>query len=88
MNKLKLRINKIFNYIYYEKFYQKHHFDWGKYPNRSQLIQDIIDFKKYKSYLEIGCDLEYYNKNRTPLRAINHNFVRIMSGMGGISYST
>ena len=63
MKKLKLRINKIFNYIFNEKFYQKHHFDWGKYPNRSQLIQDIIDFKKYKSYLEIGCDDDVnYNK--------------------------
>ena len=63
MKKLKLRINKIFNYIFNEKFYQKHHFDWGKYPNRSQLIQDTIDFKKYKSYLEVGCDDDVnYNK--------------------------
>ena len=63
MNKVKLRINKIFNYIFNEKFYQKHYFDWGKYPNRSQLIQDIIDYKKYKSYLEIGCDDDVnYNK--------------------------
>ena len=30
--------------------------NWGDYPNRTELIQKIIDLKEFKSYLEIGCD--------------------------------
>jgi len=56
MNKFKLRINKIYNYIVNEKFYKKHNFNWGEYPSRSHLIQRVINEKNFKSYLEIGCD--------------------------------
>ncbi len=48
---------KKFKYFFYgEKFFKKKRYDWSKYPSRFQIIQTIIDFKKYKSYLEIGCD--------------------------------
>ena len=48
---------KKFSYLFYgEKFFKKKRYDWGKYPKRFEIIQDIIDFKKYNSYLEIGCD--------------------------------
>ena len=48
---------KKFLYLFYgEKFFKKKRYDWGKYPKRFEIIQDIIDFKKYNSYLEIGCD--------------------------------
>ena len=56
MNKLKLRVNKIYNYIFKEKFYKKINIDWSNFPNRSEIIQRVIDYKFYKSYLEIGCD--------------------------------
>ena len=59
------------------------------YDKDTFIIAQMINNFNITGWLnEIGCDLEYYNKNLTPLRAINHNFVRIMSGMGGISYST
>ncbi|WP_440635158.1 class I SAM-dependent methyltransferase [Candidatus Pelagibacter sp. HIMB1746] len=56
MNKLKLRLNKFYNYIFGEKFYKKIKINWSNYPNRSDIIQKIIDYKNYKSYLEVGCD--------------------------------
>ena len=51
MNKFKLRLNKIYNYIFKEKFYKKINVDWSNFPNRSEIIQRIIDYKDYKSYL-------------------------------------
>ena len=71
MNKIKLRINKILNYIFKEKFYKKHKFDWGKYPNRSHLIQRVINEKNYNSYLEIGCDDD-----------VNYNSIKIEKKIG------
>ena len=56
MNKKKLRLNKIFHYIFKEKFYKKININWSDFPDRSEIIQKAIDTKKYKSYLEIGCD--------------------------------
>ena len=56
MNKKKLRLNKIFHYIFKEKFYKKININWSDFPNRSKIIQNTIDLKNYKSYLEIGCD--------------------------------
>lgn len=50
------KINKIYNYIFGEKFYKKLNFNWNEYPNRLEIIQNIINSRKYKKYLEIGCD--------------------------------
>jgi predicted O-methyltransferase YrrM len=50
------KINKIYNYIFGEKFYKKLNFNWNEYPNRLEIIQNIITSRKYKKYLEIGCD--------------------------------
>jgi hypothetical protein len=52
----KFKLSKIYNYIFGEKFYKKLSFDWSKYPTRYEIIQNTINRKKYKSYLEIGCD--------------------------------
>ena len=52
----KFKLFKIYNYIFGEKFYKKLSFDWSKYPSRYEIIQNTINRKKYKSYLEIGCD--------------------------------
>jgi hypothetical protein len=56
MNKVKLRINRIFNYIFGEKFNKKLDYKWDNYPTRIKIIQEIIEYKKYNNYLEIGCD--------------------------------
>ena len=56
MNKCILRFNKIYNYLFKEKFYKKNKINWNNYPNRSDIIQEIINLKNFKSYLEIGCD--------------------------------
>jgi len=53
---IKYRFRKFLYLFYGEKFFKKKRYDWGKYPKRFEIIQDIIDFKKYNSYLEIGCD--------------------------------
>ena len=54
--KKNFKFNKWYHYIFGEKFYKKLDFKWNQYPNRHSIIQQIIDRKKYKSYLEIGCD--------------------------------
>ena len=55
-HKLILRLNKLYHYIFGEKFYKKLDFDWSIHPERYEIIQEIIYRKKYKNYLEIGCD--------------------------------
>ena len=71
MNKFKLRLNKIYNYIFKEKFYKKINIDWSNFPNRSEIIQNIIDYKDFKSYLEIGCDND-----------LNFNKIKIQTKLG------
>ena len=56
MNNLILKINKIYNYIFGEKFYKKINYDFDNNLTRSKIINNIIDRKKYETYLEIGCD--------------------------------
>ena len=53
---IKYKFKKFLYLFYGEKFFKKKRYDWGKYPKRYEIIQDIINFKKYNSYLEIGCD--------------------------------
>ena len=54
--KYKFLIKRLFYYFYGEKFFKRLDYDWSKYPSRSVIIQNIINDKKYKDYLEIGCD--------------------------------
>jgi len=56
---MKININLIkrfFYYFYGEKFFKRFNYDWSNYPGRFEIIQRIIDKKKYENYLEIGCD--------------------------------
>jgi hypothetical protein len=63
MNKIIFRINKLYYYIFGEKFFKKLNFEWHKYPSRYNIIQETIIRKKYKNYLEIGCfDDEVFSK--------------------------
>tara|TARA_B110000503_G_scaffold40365_1_gene66308 strand:+ start:789 stop:1469 length:681 start_codon:yes stop_codon:yes gene_type:complete len=57
------KINKIYNYIFGEKFYKKLNLNWNDYPNRLEIIQNIITIRKYKKYLEIGCDKDQIFSN-------------------------
>ena len=54
-NKL-FKLYRLYHYFFGEKFYKKLDFEWNKYPSRDQIIQETINRKKYKSFLEIGCD--------------------------------
>ena len=54
-NKL-FKLYRLYHYFFGEKFYKKLDFEWNKYPSRGQIIQETINRKKYKSFLEIGCD--------------------------------
>ena len=54
--KYKFLIKRLLYYFYGEKFIKRLDYDWNKYPSRSEIIQKIIDSKKYKNYLEVGCD--------------------------------
>lgn len=57
------KINKIYNYIFGEKFNKKLNFNWNLYPHRLEIIQNIIISKNYKKYLEIGCDKDQIFSN-------------------------
>ena len=56
MNNFILKINKIYNYVFGEKFYKKINYNFDKNLTRSFIINNIIERKKYETYLEIGCD--------------------------------
>ena len=54
--KYKFLLKRIFYYIYGEKFFKRLNYNWAGLPSRTSLIQNIINKKNYKDYLEIGCD--------------------------------
>ena len=56
LNRINYKLKKILYLFYGEKFFKRKKYDWSKYPKRLEIIQKIIDLKRYKSYLEIGCD--------------------------------
>jgi hypothetical protein len=57
------KINNLFNKIFKENFDYKLNIDWSKTSNRYDIINNIIEHKKYKKYLEIGCfQNETFNK--------------------------
>ena len=49
-------LKRFFYYFYGEKFFKRFNYNWSYYPSRFEIIQNIVDIKKYKNYLEIGCD--------------------------------
>jgi len=53
--KKKYQIANIYNSIFKERFKKKLNFDWSRYQKRYDIINNIIEKKKYSSYLEIGC---------------------------------
>ena len=70
-------IKRFFYYFYGEKFFKRFNYDWSNYPSRFEIIQKIIDKKKYENYLEIGCDKD---SNFSKLKVKNKIGVDPLSG--------
>ncbi len=54
--KIKFKINKLYYFLFKERFHKKINFSFPKNINRWDLIKKIITIKKFKTYLELGCD--------------------------------
>ena len=69
LNFFKLLINRVYYFVFKERFSKKIHLEFPKGIFRWDLIQYIIDKYNFKNYLEIGCDqnelfLEVQIKNK------------------------
>ena len=73
INKLK----RLLYYIYGEKFYKRLNYNWSNYPSRFEIIQKIIEKRKYENYLEIGC---YKDSNFSKINIKNKIGVDPISG--------
>ena len=49
-------LKRIFYFFYGERFFKRLDYNWKDHPSRIDIIKKIIRNKKYKTYLEIGCD--------------------------------
>jgi hypothetical protein len=58
INKYFYFLRRFFYYFYGEKFYKRLNYNWESFPNRTKILQEIIEYKTSSSYLEIGCDLD------------------------------
>jgi hypothetical protein len=56
LNPVKLFINRIYYFLFIERFNKKLSFNFPEKIFRWDLIQFLIDKYEYSSYLEIGCD--------------------------------
>ena len=54
-SKLILYLRRFYYYIKNERFSKKFNYDWNKTQTRFDIINKLINSKKFKSYLEIGC---------------------------------
>ena len=96
INFLKLKINRLFESrkilklkYYIHKFFREKDigdlgFNFNDKPNRSEIIQNIIDYKKYRSFLEIGSfSNELFNKvkinNKVGVDPVSGGSVRMTS---------
>ena len=52
---LTLYLRRFYYYIKNERFSKKFNYDWNKTQTRFDIINKLINSKKFKSYLEIGC---------------------------------
>ena len=56
INKFQFKVNKLYYYLFKERFKKKIDFNFPNNINRWDFIQKVIEIKKFNSYLEIGCD--------------------------------
>ena len=81
------KINKLKRLLYYihgEKFYKRLNYNWSNYPSRFEIIQKIIEKRKYENYLELGC---YKDSNFSKIKIKNKTGVDPVSG-GNIKMSS
>lgn len=83
LNPIKLFFNRIYHYWFVEKFDKKLTIDFPENIKRWDLIQYIIDKKKFNNYLEIGCD-----KDQSFSRIIVKNKVGVDPVSGGTIRTT
>ncbi len=57
-SKFQLYLRRLIYFLTQEKFFKKLNYDWHKTSNRFDIINAIIDKKKFTSYLEIGCQAD------------------------------
>jgi len=64
LNFFTLLKNRIYCFLFIERFNKKLQIDFPKNFQRWDLIQHLIDKYDYKNYLEIGCDKDQsFSKN-------------------------
>ena len=83
LNFFKLLINRVYYFVFKERFSKKIHLEFPKGIFRWDLIQYIIDKYNFKNYLEIGCD-----KNQSFSRIRIKNKVGVDPISGGTIRST
>jgi len=71
------KLKRILYYLYGEKFFKRLNYNWKNYPTRFEIIQKIINKKKFQNYLEIGC---YDNTNFSRINIRNKIGIDPISG--------
>jgi len=67
LNPIKIFINRIYYFLFIERFNKKLSFNFPKNIFRWDLIQFLIDKYNYSTYLEIGCDKDQlFSKIQVP----------------------
>ena len=67
ISKISFKVNKIFYYLFKERFSKKINFNFPKNISRWDLIKETINRRNFNSYLEIGCDENHsFNKINVP----------------------
>ena len=60
--------------------FKRLNYNWSIYPSRFQIIQNIINKKKFEDYLEIGCDED---ANFSKIKVKNKDKIEIVHFIGG-----
>ena len=69
LNPIKLFLNRIYHFLFIERFNKKLSFNFPKNIFRWDLVQLLIDKYKYTTYLEIGCDKDQsFSKIKIPYK--------------------
>ena len=70
-------LKRIIYLLLKENFHKKLKYDWSLYPKRYDIINNLIKFKNFKEYLEIGC---FKNENFDKINITNKIGVDPVSG--------
>ena len=84
VNKFLFKINKIYYYLFKERFNKKINFNFPEEINRWDLIQKLIELNNFQSYLEIGCfDNELFDvvniNHKTGVDPVSGGTIRLTS---------